>query len=96
MLKRSLGQILADLPEKAFKDNPKNGQFNTEAPVIAFKKGENGYYPVFTDFTAAELNAGQTPQVTKAQAEAMYMGSLFGWDVPAADPLNYDEEGNLK
>ncbi len=31
--------------------------------------------------------------VTKAQTAAMLSGSLFGWEVPAADPKNYDEQG---
>lgn len=34
--------------------------------------------------------------VTRAQAEAMKAGSMFGWNVPAADPKNYDENGKLK
>ena len=33
--------------------------------------------------------------VTKAQAEAMVAGSMFGWHVPAADPKNYDKDGKL-
>ena len=31
--------------------------------------------------------------VTKSQAAAMLAGSMFGWEVPAADPKNYDEQG---
>lgn len=36
-------------------------------------------------------NAGVTP----AQFEAMRAGSMFGWEHPAADPKNYDENGVL-
>lgn len=31
--------------------------------------------------------------VTKAQAEAMKAGSMFGWETPAANPENYNEKG---
>ena len=31
--------------------------------------------------------------VTPAQAEAMKVGSMFGWNVPGADPKSYDEKG---
>ena len=26
----------------------------------------------------------------------MLHGSMFGWDIPAANPRNYDENGKLK
>ena len=31
--------------------------------------------------------------MTKAQTAAMLAGSMFGWEAPAADPKNYDEQG---
>jgi hypothetical protein len=34
--------------------------------------------------------------VTRQQMEAMKVGSMFGWDVPGADPKSYDEYGALK
>ena len=31
--------------------------------------------------------------VTAAQREAMEAGSIFGWEIPAADPRTYESEG---
>lgn len=77
-------QVLADrgLPAIAYIDNSK--KFNGASPVIAVRRGETGYYPIFTPLNADELNAEHG--VTSAQREAMYNGSLFGWDTPSADP----------
>jgi len=71
----------------------------TEDNIILIEKGEPGYVQ-----TEIHPDAGQTKQeaadsineklgVTKAQAAAMVAGSMFGWEVPAADPKNYDEKG---
>ena len=42
---------------------------------------------------AADI-ANDTIGVTKKQEAAMLAGSLFGWQTPAADPKNYDDNGN--
>ena len=72
-------------------------QSSNEIGIV--RKGENGYYK--TDIEGGKpserkalvdeynRNAG----VSKAQAEAMKAGSMFGWAVPAADPKNYDVAG---
>lgn len=66
--------------------------------MIVITKGEPGYTPT------GAVGEGMTPReavdaankaigVTRAQEEAMVAGSMFGWDVPGADPKNYDENG---
>jgi hypothetical protein len=44
--------------------------------VVALKPGVNGYFSVNKRESADDLN--KAIGVTKAQAEAMYVGSLFG------------------
>lgn len=62
-------------------------------------KGETGYYPTeITARTRDEMKAmvdelNQKIGVTKAQAEAMKLGSMFGWHCPASDPKNYEDDG---
>lgn len=82
----SLEQNLAKLPEVAYVQND-GIIFNTSTKVIVIKRGESGYYPINTKLSAKELNeaAGVSPQ----QREAMLTGSMFGWNVPAADPDCY-------
>lgn len=58
------------------------------------KRGESGYYP--TDFdsptTPTELaimaveHFNKKLGVSPAHAEAMHVGSMFGWHVPGAQP----------
>jgi hypothetical protein len=63
------------------------------------KRGETGYYktdiPYSTKEDARELVSEYNGKlgVTKAQEEAMRAGSMFGFQVPGADPKNYDENG---
>lgn len=83
---RNYDQVLADrgLPEIAFLDNIDKS--HGDSPVIGVRRGESGYYPIYTPLTAVELNKDHG--VSSAQREAMYNGSLFGWDTPSADPAN--------
>lgn len=76
------------LPEICF------GTLQTTGETIIIKLGEKGYYRTEDQRPADELN--EEIGVTKAQRKAMEMGSLFAWDIPAANPLNYDEDGKLK
>ena len=72
------------------------GYLPTEGKLIRIDFAESGYTPVREDEsnkTAKELN--EKMGVTPAQAEAMLAGSMFGWNVPAANPKNYDKDGKL-
>lgn len=84
-IERDRDQALADrgLPEIAYMDNS-HDKAQGAPPVIGIRRGESGYYPIFTRLSADELNAQNG--VTPAQREAMHNGSLFGWDVPGANP----------
>ena len=64
---------------------------NTTGEVILIKKGEKGFYPQphYEGKSVDELN--ESIDVTKAQAEAMVSGSMFGWDIPASNPQLYEE-----
>lgn len=67
--------------------------------VVILKRGETGFYKTNIPFSSkkeAQALADEYNKklgVTKAQAEAMKAGSMFGWACPAADPKNYDEQG---
>ena len=63
-------------------------------------KGQSGYIHVPEDECSDPAINKKTVDghnaemgVTKAQAEAMKAGSMFGWETPAADPKNYDAYG---
>ena len=80
------------LPEKCF------GFLEASGELIVIEKGKRGYsptgiYPQDHDIRAGVDAANDANGVTKAQAAAMMAGSMFGWDAPAADPANYDDQG---
>lgn len=87
--------LRSDLPEVCYSILPSTGD------VIIIKHGESGYYRceystedrAFNREFANDRNANLG--VSKAQVEAMLAGSMYGWDVPAADPKSYDENGTL-
>ena len=67
--------------------------------IIIIKRGENGYFKA--DIPAADKEEARSIVneynaklgVGRAQEEAMKAGSMFGFQVPAADPKNYDADG---
>ena len=67
--------------------------------IIIIRKGESGYYRTDkyghdrAEALAIVDECNEIGGVSKAQAAAMLAGSMFGWDTPAADPKNYDEQG---
>lgn len=72
------------------------GYLPTEQMEIRIDFGEMGYCPyrkMASDRSAKEMN--RELGVTPAQAEAMKVGSMFGWNCPGADPKNYDGNGKL-
>ncbi|MGH8156621.1 MAG: hypothetical protein ACREPQ_00745 [Rhodanobacter sp.] len=95
---RAYIENLRKLPERAYVDNLDHGQGRrvpqSDAPIIGVVRGESGFNPVYTPLTAYELNASEG--VTPAQREAMFYGSVFGFEVPAANPDMYDDDGSLR
>jgi hypothetical protein len=74
----------------------------TTNEVVIVHRNTKGYSPTregnqpwYGQETADLLNSERLG-VTKAQSRAMEMGSMFGWDIPAADPSNYGEDGTYK
>lgn len=88
---------LRGLPEMCYGLLPSTGE------LIIIHRGEAGYEQLHYNH-ASDINNNQQLvdqcnskiSVSKAQAAAMLAGSMFGWDVPAADPAVYDENGALK
>lgn len=96
-LEKSHGTVIplrSSLPEQCVSVLPSTGE------LILLKKGEQGYTPCF-DFSTDDYEQNRSfaddrnvkNGVSKAQEAAMLAGSMFGWQTPAADPKNYDEQG---
>ena len=71
--------------------------------MINIKRGVHGYYPSDWNKTEGKEHnreiadfANEKLGVTKAQAAAMLHGSMFGWQIPAANPKSYDDNGKMK
>lgn len=84
------GRIFRSLPERCLALLP------SDETVILVVRGEKGYSPTTYDKQSKEwldhINRERC-NCSPAQAEAMLIGSMFGWDVPGADPSMYDEKG---
>jgi hypothetical protein len=83
-------QIAKGLPELCFSTLQTTGQ------LICIRRGESGYYPSEWETGDKERNVEEADRlnermgVTPAQRMAMEIGSMAGWDVPGADPKNYE------
>ena len=66
----------------------------TTQEEIRIDFAQSGYTPIRKQGNSRAANEmNRELGITPAQAEAMKVGSMFGWNVPGADPKNYDENG---
>jgi len=61
--------------------------------TILIERGESGYRPMAGNPDMDALNKGFKCSI--AQREAMFCGSMFGWNVPGADPRSYNSDGTF-
>lgn len=78
------------LPALCFATLPSTGE------LICIKRGEIGYYPSSWSTDDKQRNKeiadynNERLGVTVEQRLAMESGSMGGWDIPGADPANYE------
>jgi len=92
----SAKENISRLPNKCFGIEKRTNN------VIIIVAGESGFYPHSQDVPKGyhveefinELN--ESIGITVAERSAMEFGSCFGWDIPLADPDNYNEDGSYK
>lgn len=88
-------KLAEGLPDMCFSVLPGTGE------LICIKRGESGYYPSDWNTPDKERNieiaddANESMGVTPAQRQAMEVGSMFGWDVPGADPGIYETQKEM-
>ena len=85
-------EFAAGLPELCFSVLPDTGD------LVCIKRGERGYYPSDWNTDSREQNVELANYnnarlgVSDAQRRAMEVGSMYGWQVPGADPANYAQQ----
>ena len=90
---QSVIPLRSSLPELCY------GTLLDTGKIVIYKRGETGYYKADIPYASKEEariivdEQNAVGGVSKAQEAAMAAGSMFGFDVPAADPANYDENG---
>lgn len=66
----------------------------TTQEEIRIDIAESGYTPIRKQGNGRAANEmNRELGISPAQAKAMQIGSMFGWNVPGADPKSYDENG---
>lgn len=89
----SLESNLSKLPETCYTVS----DYSKE--LIQIKRGVKGYFASPLSALAVEENRALADKlnaelgVSKAQEQAMFIGSMFGWHVPGADPDMYEKTG---
>jgi hypothetical protein len=80
------------LPEMCFVKNDETGE------TVMVRAQVRGYFSAhkYVGKNADVDDLNQRIGVTKRQAAAMKVGSMFGFHVPGADPNKYDDEGRPK
>lgn len=64
---------------------------------ILVKRGEKGYYQMDYDLTAEGCKfKNEQLGIDPFQVMAMSTGSMFGWDVPGADPEKWRQDAEEK
>lgn len=73
-----------DLPDKCYVTHRVSGE------TVLVKYGVVGYFRLeesLRNIPASELN--KELGISRSVEEAMFTGSMFGWDVPGVDPKKY-------
>lgn len=102
-VRRSAQEVIASLPSVIAIDG-EHCRHNIEGldpdkpAVIVVKPGESGYWapPYALGKSLDEVDdlhwrVFHARRPSKAEREAAEIGSMMGWGVPGADPLNYEE-----
>jgi hypothetical protein len=85
--------LRSSLPEQCYSLLPSTGE------LILVKRSEADYHHIDSQINGPEDSRKFADKmngklgVSKAQEAAMLTGSLFGWQVPGADPKSYNEDG---
>ena len=68
--------------------------------LVVIHEQVSGYVPISPPITCESdtqlEGANEHIGVPVGVAAAMFTGSMWGWDVPGADPTTYDENGEWK